>query len=283
MQPIQSKTIRRVTRQIRYTAITAAVLCHPITSAKPRSFTHIPPLHSWSLQGLLPLTLPSAMLQVAIFSSPGDGKSPVPNSQEAAQFHCIHLIRVLVKLLPSWLPDSLFAVLQQRWNSQQRVNRSASAECTTCTCFGIFIWQRTCLRLMLMETFKLQFCCYNMSPSSNPAYLLPDLPACTVGFLAMTLCHTLAGQHNQSILSCWKPVILMPCCCWSRPAVSDCMDQSPGWLDIHAHKHNPAMANFVSPVCCLHSTHNSGGAELPRRKGCKGISCWKPAALPSAT
>ena len=67
----------------------------------------------------------AAPLQVAVFSSPGDGKSPVPNSQEAAQFHCIHLLRVMVKLLPSWLPDILFSVLQDRWNSQQRLKRCA--------------------------------------------------------------------------------------------------------------------------------------------------------------
>ncbi len=63
--------------------------------------------------------------QVAIFKGPGEAKGPVPNSQEAAQFDCIHLLRVMVKLLPTWLPDALFEVLQARWNSRQRLTRSA--------------------------------------------------------------------------------------------------------------------------------------------------------------
>lgn len=62
-------------------------------------------------------------LQIAIFTGPAEGKSSVPNSQEAAQFHCIHLLRVMVKQLPSWLPEPLFKVLQQRWHSSQRLMR----------------------------------------------------------------------------------------------------------------------------------------------------------------
>ena len=61
--------------------------------------------------------------QVAIFKGPGESKGPVPNSHEAAQFDCIHLLRVMVKLLPTWLPDALFEVLQARWNSRQRLTR----------------------------------------------------------------------------------------------------------------------------------------------------------------
>ena len=62
-------------------------------------------------------------LQVAIFKGPGESKGPVPSSHEAAQFDCIHLLRVMVKLLPTWLPDALFEVLQARWNSRQRLTR----------------------------------------------------------------------------------------------------------------------------------------------------------------
>jgi len=61
--------------------------------------------------------------QVAIFKGPGESKPPVPSSHEAAQFDCIHLLRVMVKLLPTWLPDALFEVLQARWNSRQRLTR----------------------------------------------------------------------------------------------------------------------------------------------------------------
>lgn len=61
--------------------------------------------------------------QVAIFTGPGEAKGAVPTSHEAAQFDCIHLVRVVVKLLPTWLPDALFEVLQVRWNSRQRLTR----------------------------------------------------------------------------------------------------------------------------------------------------------------
>ncbi|KAL0051806.1 hypothetical protein WJX82_002492 [Trebouxia sp. C0006] len=65
---------------------------------------------------------------VAIFKGPGESKPPVPSSHEAAQFDCIHLLRVMVKLLPTWLPDALFEVLQARWNSRQRLTRIAQEE-----------------------------------------------------------------------------------------------------------------------------------------------------------
>ncbi|KAL0020642.1 hypothetical protein WJX79_010395 [Trebouxia sp. C0005] len=65
---------------------------------------------------------------VAIFKGPGESKGPVPSSHEAAQFDCIHLLRVMVKLLPTWLPDALFEVLQARWNSRQRLTRIAQEE-----------------------------------------------------------------------------------------------------------------------------------------------------------
>ena len=66
----------------------------------------------------------SFLLQVAILKGPGEGQASVPSSLEAAQFDCIHLLRVVVKLLPTWLPEVLFEVLRTRWNSSERLNRS---------------------------------------------------------------------------------------------------------------------------------------------------------------
>ena len=60
---------------------------------------------------------------MAIFTGPAEAKGALPASHEAAQFDCIHLVRVVVKLLPTWLPDALFEVLQARWNSHQRLTR----------------------------------------------------------------------------------------------------------------------------------------------------------------
>lgn len=67
---------------------------------------------------------------MAIFNAPEAGKSAVPTSQEAAQFHCIHLLRVMVKLLPNWLPEALFKVLQERWHSSQRLVRCIQLFCS---------------------------------------------------------------------------------------------------------------------------------------------------------
>lgn len=43
--------------------------------------------------------------------------------QDQAQFHAVHLLRVMVKLRPEWLPKSLFEALQERWASQLRLGR----------------------------------------------------------------------------------------------------------------------------------------------------------------
>ena len=45
--------------------------------------------------------------------------------QEQAQFHAIHLVRVMIKLRPDWLPMQLLEVLRARWGSQQRFRRWA--------------------------------------------------------------------------------------------------------------------------------------------------------------
>lgn len=71
---------------------------------------------------------------MAIFKGPGEAKGPIPTSHEAAQFDCIHLVRVVVKLLPTWLPDALFEVLQARWNSRQRLTRLPTP---LCCCFAL--------------------------------------------------------------------------------------------------------------------------------------------------
>lgn len=42
-----------------------------------------------------------------------------------AQFNCVHLVRAMTKLLPTWLPRSLFVALVQRWQSPQRRSRWA--------------------------------------------------------------------------------------------------------------------------------------------------------------
>lgn len=85
------------------------------------------------MQVWLDLALPKLAIaaQVAIFNGPAEAKGPVLTSHEAAQFDCIHLVRVVVKLLPTWLPDALFQVLQARWNSRQRLTRYTHSLCSS--------------------------------------------------------------------------------------------------------------------------------------------------------
>jgi len=45
--------------------------------------------------------------------------------QADAQLNALHLAAAVVKLLPDWLPDSLFQVLYQRWKSEGRKKRCA--------------------------------------------------------------------------------------------------------------------------------------------------------------
>lgn len=44
----------------------------------------------------------------------------VQQVQIDAQFNALHLLAVMVKLLPDWLPESLFRVLHARWKSPER-------------------------------------------------------------------------------------------------------------------------------------------------------------------
>lgn len=43
----------------------------------------------------------------------------------SAQFHALNLLTVMTELLPDWLPERLFNILYQRWNSPERAERCA--------------------------------------------------------------------------------------------------------------------------------------------------------------
>ncbi len=45
----------------------------------------------------------------------------------AAHFHAVHLIAIVTKLLPEWLPQPLFELLLHQWNSQDRRSRHAAS------------------------------------------------------------------------------------------------------------------------------------------------------------
>jgi len=47
--------------------------------------------------------------------------------QDDAQLNALHLAAAVVKLLPDWLPDSLFQVLYLRWKSEGRKKRYATS------------------------------------------------------------------------------------------------------------------------------------------------------------
>lgn len=49
----------------------------------------------------------------------------VPQAQLDAHFHAVHLIAIVAKLLPDWLPQSLFDLLLRQWNSPERHSRHA--------------------------------------------------------------------------------------------------------------------------------------------------------------
>ena len=44
----------------------------------------------------------------------------VSQTQMDAHFHVVHLIAVMAKLLPEWLPEQLFSALHRQWNSPER-------------------------------------------------------------------------------------------------------------------------------------------------------------------
>lgn len=50
---------------------------------------------------------------------------------ETAQFHALHLLTVMTELLPEWLPEPIFEILYQRWNSPERVERCAPRSFTS--------------------------------------------------------------------------------------------------------------------------------------------------------
>ncbi|BDA47386.1 probable transcription-associated protein 1 [Coccomyxa sp. Obi] len=53
---------------------------------------------------------------------------PVPQAQLDAHFHAVHLIAIVAKLLPDWLPQSLFDLLLRQWNSPERHSRVEDEE-----------------------------------------------------------------------------------------------------------------------------------------------------------
>ena len=46
--------------------------------------------------------------------------------QMNAHFHAVHLFAVMTKLLPEWLPRTLFDLLHRQWLSPERRARSAA-------------------------------------------------------------------------------------------------------------------------------------------------------------
>lgn len=40
-----------------------------------------------------------------------------PEAVAGAQLNCVHLIHTMAKLLPGWLPESLYTIILQRWRS----------------------------------------------------------------------------------------------------------------------------------------------------------------------
>ena len=41
-------------------------------------------------------------------------------SRREAHFHTAHLLAIMTKLMPEWLPEDLFSLLLQQWNSNAR-------------------------------------------------------------------------------------------------------------------------------------------------------------------
>lgn len=49
----------------------------------------------------------------------------VPQAKIDAHFHAVHLIAIVTKLLPEWLPQPIFDMLLRLWKSQERRSRHA--------------------------------------------------------------------------------------------------------------------------------------------------------------
>lgn len=46
-------------------------------------------------------------------------------SKRDAHYHTAHLLAIMTKLMPNWLPEELFNLLHQQWNSPTRRARLA--------------------------------------------------------------------------------------------------------------------------------------------------------------
>ena len=82
-----------------------------------------------SAQPLLKQTSRSLPQLIALLRPPPDPPDVqdmrlVPQ-EPPATFHAVHLLAKLVKLLPDWLPDELFTIVQARWRSRHRLYRCA--------------------------------------------------------------------------------------------------------------------------------------------------------------
>ena len=97
--------------------------------------------------------------------------------QMNAHFHAVHLFAVMTKLLPEWLPRSLFDLLHRQWNSPERRARSAA-------------------RLPLLNNSKTTLC----SPTEND-YSIPALSELIKVHYGVLL-HRGAGrvQHMQQVV-----------------------------------------------------------------------------------
>ena len=47
-------------------------------------------------------------------------------SKRDAHYHTAHLLAIMTKLMPNWLPEELFNLLHQQWNSPTRRARLAT-------------------------------------------------------------------------------------------------------------------------------------------------------------
>lgn len=74
-------------------------------------------LHHESLVQSHPTPFISCLIYAHCSSGP-DGEAIA-----AAQLNCVHLIHVMSKLLPDWLPEPLFSAVLSRWRSMEFQSR----------------------------------------------------------------------------------------------------------------------------------------------------------------